>query len=96
MRILLLPDETVYQCTLQNGSDVMPYSDEYEAKKSVPIAQVATGYTTSDGKRYILIINEALWIPELEISLMNPNHLRHYGVQVQDNPYDALPTLAFA
>ena len=71
--------------------DVMPYSDEYEAKKSVPIAQVATGYTTSDGKRYILIINEALWIPELEISLMNPNQLRHYGVQVQDNPYDASP-----
>ena len=55
--------------------DVMPYSDEYEAKKSVPIAQVATGYTTSDGRRYILIINDALWIPDLEISLVNPNQL---------------------
>ena len=71
--------------------DVMPYLDEYEAKKSIPIAQVAMGYTTADGKRYILIINEALWLPELELSLMNPNQLRHYGVQVQDNPYDSSP-----
>ena len=43
--------------------DVMPYSDEYEAKKSVPIAQVATGYTATTGQRTILIVNEALWIP---------------------------------
>ena len=48
--------------------DVMPYSDEYEAKKSVPIVQVATGYTAANGQRTILIVNEALWIPELEHS----------------------------
>ena len=71
--------------------DVMPYSDEYEAKKSVPIAQVATGYTAANGQRTILIVNEALWIPELEHSLMNPNQLRHFGVMVQDNPYSNSP-----
>ena len=71
--------------------DVMPYLDEYEAKKSVPIAQVAMGYTTSSGERYILIVNEALWIPELEVSLMNPNQQRHYGIKVEDNPYDSSP-----
>ena len=69
----------------------MPYLDEYEAKKSVPIAQVAMGYTTSSGERYILIVNEALWIPELEVSLMNPNQQRHYGIKVEDNPYDSSP-----
>ena len=57
--------------------DVMPYSDEYEAKKSVPIVQIATGYTADNGQRTILILNETLWIPELEHFLMNPNQLRH-------------------
>ena len=67
------------------------YSDEYEAKKSVPIVQIATGYTAANGQRTILIVNEALWIPELEHSLMNPNQLRHFGVMVQDNPYSNSP-----
>ena len=71
--------------------DVMPYSDEYEAKKSGPIVQVATGYTAAKGQRTILIVNEALWIPELEHSLMTPNQLRHFGVMVQDNPYSNSP-----
>ena len=63
--------------------DVMPYSDDYEAKKSVPIVQVATGYTNSGGERYVLIINEAIWLPNLENSLMNPNQLGDFGVKVQ-------------
>ena len=46
--------------------DVMPYSDEVEAKRGVPIIQVATGYTAANGQRSILIFNEALWIPELD------------------------------
>ena len=71
--------------------DVIPYSDEYEAKHGVPIVKVATGYTNSNGIRYILIFNEALWIPELENSLCNPNQLRDYGIEVQDNPYAREP-----
>ena len=73
--------------------DVMPYSDEYQARKGVEIVQVATGYTAANGQRTILIINEALWMPELENSLMNPNQLRHFGVDVQDNPYNSKPML---
>ena len=71
--------------------DVMPYSEEYAPKNNIPIVQVATGYTTACGKRYILIFNEALHIPELEHSLMNPNQLRNYGVEVQDNPFSSDP-----
>ena len=67
--------------------DVMPYSDDYEARTNIPIVQAATGFTASNGMRYILIFNEALWMPELHNSLMNPNQLRDYGVEVQDNPY---------
>ena len=71
--------------------DVMPYSDDYEAKKSVPIVQVATGYTNIHGERYILIFNEALWMPNMTNSLMNPNQLRDFGLEVQDNPYSRDP-----
>eukprot|EP00980_Cylindrotheca_fusiformis_P022509 scaffold9381_cov163-Cylindrotheca_fusiformis.AAC.1 len=71
--------------------DVMPYSYDYEAKTSVPIVQVATGYTSANGVRCILIINEAIWMPDMENSLMNPNQLREFGITVQDNPYDVNP-----
>ena len=71
--------------------DVMPYSEEYEAKSDIPIVQVATGYTAANGQRFVLIINEALWMPDLENSLMNPNQLRHFGVEVQDNPFHQDP-----
>ena len=77
----------------ERDCDIMPYFDEYEAKKSVPIAQVATGYMTADGNHFILIVNEALWFPNLEVSLMNPSQLQHFGVKVQDNPYDESPMM---
>ena len=66
-------------------ADVLPYSDEYKAKTGIPIAQVATGHTNLAGQRSILVVNEALWMPELPYSLFNPNQFREYGVVVQDN-----------
>ena len=65
----------------------MPYSDDYEAKTGIQVVQAATRYTASDGQEYILILNEALWMPDLDHTLINPNQLRHSGVTVQDNPY---------
>ena len=47
--------------------NVKPYSDEYEAEKAPPTAQVATGYTTVDGNCFILIMNETLWFPNVEV-----------------------------
>ena len=41
------------------------------------------------GITYILVFHEALWMGDtLDHSLVNPNQLRHYGVTVQDNPFD--------
>ena len=68
--------------------EVSPYSDAYESVKNVPVVQAATGYTSITGKEYILIFNEALYIPSLDHSLVNPNQLRHYQTIVKDNPYD--------
>ena len=64
--------------------DVSPYSEEYSPVKDVPIVQAATTWQSPNtGQLYILIFNEALYMGEsLEHSLINPNQLRHYGVQV--------------
>jgi hypothetical protein len=67
--------------------DVQPYSDAYAPVKNVPIVTAATGYTSATGMNYILVFPEALSMPTLDHSLFNPNQLRHYGTQVQDNPY---------
>ena len=53
--------------------DIMPYYDDYWPKEGVPIYQVATDYTSINGQRSILVLNEALWIPKLVTYLMNPN-----------------------
>ena len=68
--------------------EVSPYSDEYEPVKNVPVVQAATGFTSVTGKEYIIIFNEALYMPLLDHSLVNPNQLRHHQTVVMDNPYD--------
>ena len=72
----------------ERSCDVQPYSDDYAPVKNVPIVTAATGYTSATGLNYILIFPEALYLPNLEHSLFNPNQLRHFGTTVQDNPYD--------
>ena len=78
-------------CTVLNCSericDVMPYSDAYEAMVDIPIVQAATGYTAPDGSQYILVFNEAIYMPDMDHSLFNPNQLRHYDEDVEDNSY---------
>ena len=71
--------------------DVSPYTDTYDAIKGVPIVKGATAWTSDlTGKSFILVFNEALWMGDvMEHSLINPNQLRHYGVNVQDNPISA-------
>ena len=44
--------------------DVIPYSDECEAEPSVPIAQVATGFTTADGNCFILLFDSSPLVPK--------------------------------
>ncbi len=68
--------------------DVVPFSNEYDAIKGVPIVTGATAWTDQhSGLTWILIIHEALWMaPTMTHSLINPNQLRTYGVDVEDNP----------
>ena len=49
----------------------------------------ATVWTNSqDGAPILLVFNKALWMGDrLHHTLINPNQLRSYGVDVQDNPF---------
>jgi hypothetical protein len=82
-------------CIALNFTDrtcgVQPYLDTYDPIPDVPIVTAATGYTSSNGLNYILVVPEALYMPTLDHSLFNPNQLRHFGSMVQDNPYDSQP-----
>ena len=76
--------------------DVSAYSEDYPPRVGVPVVSAATGYTTANGDNYILIFNEALSIPDLDHSLVNPNQLRYHGVMVQDNPFSDIPMMITA
>ena len=53
--------------------DVSLFSDKYNPMKDVPIVSAATGYTSANGMNYILIFNEALYIPETTHTLITSN-----------------------
>jgi hypothetical protein len=72
--------------------DVMPYSDDYDAKTDVPIVTACTAYQHPEtGQVYILILNEALWFGDkdgMDHTLLNPNQMRNYQIDVFDNAWD--------
>lgn len=73
-------EDTAQQCT------VYPYSTKYKPKV-VTIAHGGTAYDHSDGKTYILDVNNGFnMINELSTSLLNPNQLRANGIVVDDTP----------
>ena len=49
-----------------------------------------TGFISVTGLQRNLVFYEALFIPELDHTLINPNQLRQFYMQVQDNPYHAI------
>ena len=73
--------------------DVSPYREDYASVENVPIVHAATAWQSSHtGQTYILILHEALWMGDaIPHSLINPNQLRHHGIQVQDNPSSNYP-----
>ena len=69
--------------------DVYPYDSSYKPIQNVPIVTGATAVDDEQGNTTILVINEALYYgSKLDHSLINPNQIRHFGIHVQDNPYD--------
>ena len=55
--------------------------------KDVPVVLYATEYTSSNGRNYILLFNEELYMEDMEHTLISSNQFRNFGAEVQDNPY---------
>lgn len=74
--------------------DVQGFHDDFTPVQDVPIATVATAWSDPfTGQGYILILHETLYFGNnMNHSLINPNQLRHFGVEVFDNPYDPDPS----
>ena len=76
-------------------ADVYPYDSSYHPVTNVPIVSGATAYDHSDGNTYVMVFHEALYYgKKLSHSLMNPNQLRHNGLDFWDNPYDDMHDLS--
>ena len=76
---------TTGQCCNVHG-----FHDDFDVIEDVPVVRAATTIQDENGGIFILIVNEALYFgPSLDHSLVNPNQIRHYGIQVSDNPFDS-------
>lgn len=71
-------------------ADVFPYDSSYQPITNVPIVTGATAWDCpSTGSTYILVIHEGLYYGStLDHSLINPNQIRHNGIDLWDNPFD--------
>ena len=72
---------------------VSPYADEYSPIQNVPVITGASAWTNpQDGTSIILVFNEVLWMGDrLDHTLVSPNQMRAYGIDVQDNPFSDQP-----
>ena len=64
-------------CAIINNTyrscDVAPFLEKYTPMKDIPIVSAATGFTSSNGRNYILVFYEALYMPNMRHTLINPN-----------------------
>jgi hypothetical protein len=69
---------------------VIPFSNDYESTKNIPIVSAATASTNKEtGETIILYFHQVLWYGKrLKHSLLNPNQLRHYRRSVCDDVTD--------
>ena len=78
-------------CTIikytDRSCDVALFSGKYTPMKGILVVSAATGITLANGRNYILVFYEALYMPGMRHTLINPNQCRHFGAKVQENPY---------
>ena len=64
---------------------VFPYTTDYKPKR-VPLVNAVTAIDNVDGNVYLLVANQALWLPDVEPSLLSVPQMRAHGVVVDDCP----------
>jgi len=70
--------------------EVTPFLELYEPVNEIPVARCGSVWTSPHtGKEYLLVCDQMLWFgTTLPHSLLNPNQIRAYGIDVNDNPFD--------
>ena len=68
---------------------ILPFLLEYNDTKSVELCSAVTSCTANGVKVYPLIFGQGLWFGEImELSLINLNQCRDFGMQICDDPTD--------
>ena len=68
---------------------VSAFLDDHEQMEDVPICTAATAYELDTGETIILQFGQGLWFGDkMDKSLINPNQVRYYGLQLCDDPTD--------
>jgi hypothetical protein len=67
-----------------------PFLDSYKPVSEVPVARCGTVWISLEtGNNYLLLADQMLWFGmQLPNSLLNPNQLHAFGVNVNDNPFE--------
>ena len=64
-------------CTIikytDRSCDVAPFSEKYTHMKDILIVSTATGFTSENGRNYVLVFHEVLYMPNMRHTLTNPN-----------------------
>ena len=71
-------------------ADVYAHEKSYKPIENVPIVTGMTAYDDArTGQTFILVFHKSLYYgSKLDHTLINPNQVRDYGIQFNDNPYD--------
>jgi len=65
---------------------VRGYSPKVGEATECKTVSIVLQYTHDNGDRYMLIINQAICIPDMEVNLICPMHLRDNDIEVNDLP----------
>jgi Reverse transcriptase (RNA-dependent DNA polymerase) len=71
--------------------DVNPFLESYQPVQHIPVARCCTVWTNQeDGNEHLLVGDQMLWFgTSLPNSLINPNQLRAYGHDINDDPFNS-------
>ena len=70
--------------------EVSPFLDSYKPTNNVPVTRCGTVWTNKAlGQDYLLVADQMLFFgATLQHLLINPNQVRAYGIDVNDNPFN--------
>jgi Reverse transcriptase (RNA-dependent DNA polymerase) len=71
--------------------EVTPFLDSYDPITEIPLGRCGTVWTDpKTTQEYLLVGDQMLWFGTLLAnSLLNPNQIRAYGIDVYDDPFDS-------